>query len=155
MCGLLIVAGLIALTPLFSVLTYVLSNGYSNLSLGFFTHLPRPIGESGGGMANALVGTHILVGHASEIGVGWVVTAGVYLSEYGETKTAAVTRFGTDMLASGVPSIVVGLFVYEAMVVPMKRFSALAGGVALGNLAIPTVARNTGRNDAARAGSHP
>jgi len=142
MCGLLVLAALIALSPLFSVLGYVFAQGYSHLNLAFFTQVPRPIGEAGGGMANALAGTLTLVAISSIIGVGWGVVAGVYLSEYGNGRSAAVVRFGTDMLAS-VPSIVVGLFIYALVVVPMKRFSALAGGLALGILMIPIVARNT------------
>jgi len=142
MCGLLALAAIVALSPLFSVLAYVLARGYSHLNLAFFSQIPKPVGEAGGGMANALVGTLTLVAIASAIGVGWGVVTGVYLSEYGDGKSASVVRFGTDMLAS-VPSIVVGLFVYAMVVVPMKRFSALAGGLALGILMIPIVARHT------------
>lgn len=142
MCSLLAVAAIVALSPLFSVLAHVIAQGYQALGAAFFTQLPKPVGEAGGGMANALLGTLTLVLIASLIGVGWGVVTGVYLSEYGTGKTAAVVRFGTDMLAS-VPSIVVGLFVYALVVVPMKRFSALAGGLALGILMIPIVARNT------------
>lgn len=139
---LLFCAALVALAPLFSVLMYVISKGAPGLNWAFFTQLPKPVGEAGGGMANALVGTCILIGIASVIGVPWGVAAGVYLSEYGRSRVASVVRFGTDMLAS-VPSIVVGLFVAAIMVIPMGGFSALAGGVALGIIMIPTVARST------------
>ncbi len=139
---LLLVAAIVALTPLFSVLFYVLSRGLGNLNWAFFTEVPKPIGESGGGMANALVGTATLVGIASMIGVPWGIAAGVYLSEYGRSRVANMVRFGTDMLAS-VPSIVIGLFVYALVVVPMGGFSAFAGGVALGIIMVPTIARNT------------
>ncbi len=139
---LLFCAALVALAPLFSVLMYVISKGAPGLNWAFFTQLPKPVGEAGGGMANALVGTCILIGIASVIGVPWGVAAGVYLSEYGRSRAASVVRFGTDMLAS-VPSIVVGLFVAAIMVIPMGGFSALAGGVALGIIMIPTVARST------------
>ncbi len=138
----LFAAAVLALTPLFSVLAYVISKGMPGLNLDFFTQIPKPVGESGGGMANALVGTCTLVAIASAIGVPWGVAAGVYLSEYGQSRIASLVRFGTDMLAS-VPSIVVGLFVYALLVVPMGGFSALAGGVALGILMIPTIARST------------
>jgi phosphate transport system permease protein len=142
MCGLLALAALVALSPLFSVLGYVVSQGYGHLNFAFFTQIPKPVGEVGGGMANALVGTLTLIGLASVIGIGWGVVTGVFLSEYGSGKTGSVIRFGVDMLAS-VPSIVVGLFVYAMIVVPMKRFSAIAGGVALGILMVPIVARQT------------
>ncbi|MBY0369903.1 phosphate ABC transporter permease PstA [bacterium] len=131
-----------ALVPLFSVLGYVLFRGVPGLNLDFFTQIPRPVGEAGGGMANSLVGTCILVATASLLGIPWGIAAGVYLSEYGRTKTAHVVRFATDILAS-VPSIVIGLFIYALFVVPMGGFSALAGGMALGVLMIPTVARST------------
>lgn len=135
-------AAIVALTPLFSVLAYVITKGLPGLNLAFFTQIPKPVGEAGGGMANALVGTCTLVGIASLIGVPWGIAAGVYLSEYGQSRVASLVRFGTDMLAS-VPSIVIGLFVYALVVVPMGGFSALAGGVALGILMIPTIARST------------
>lgn len=138
----LLLSAFVALAPLFSVLVYVLSRGIPGLNLSFFTQIPQPVGEPGGGMANALVGTCTLVAIAAAIGVPWGVAAGVYLSEYGKSKIASVVRFGIDMLAS-VPSIVVGLFVYAVVVFPMGGFSAIAGGIALAILMIPTVARST------------
>lgn len=138
----LLLATLVALTPLFSVLIYVMSRGIPGLNFSFFTQIPKPVGETGGGMANALVGTCTLVGLASLVGIPWGVAAGVYLSEYGRTRLAGVIRFATDMLAS-VPSIVIGLFVYALLVIPMGGFSSVAGGVALGVIMIPTIARST------------
>jgi phosphate transport system permease protein len=138
----LLSAAILALTPLFSVLLYVISKGLPGLDLSFFTQIPKPVGEPGGGMANALIGTCTLVGIASVVGIPWCVAAGVYLSEYGRSRIASVVRFATDMLGS-VPSIVIGLFMYAFLVVPMGGFSAIAGGVALGVIMIPTVARST------------
>lgn len=142
MCGMLFVACAAALIPLFSVLAYVVWNGAAHLNWDFFTQLPKPVGETGSGMANALVGTCTLVGIASAIGVPWGIAAGVFLSEYGDGKLGTLVRFATDMLAS-VPSIVTGLFVYALIVVPMGGFSAVAGGAALGIIMIPIVARST------------
>ncbi len=142
MQAVLLLATLVALTPLFSVLLYVMTRGIPGLNLSFFTQIPQPVGEAGGGMANALLGTCTLVTLGSLVGIPWGVAAGVYLSEYGRTRIAGAIRFATDMLAS-VPSIVIGLFVYALMVVPMGGFSSIAGGVALGVIMIPTVARST------------
>jgi len=142
MSGLLFLAALAALVPLFSVLGYVIWNGAGYLNWDFFSKLPKPVGETGGGMANALAGTCTLVATASLIGVPWGIAAGVFLSEYGDGKLGTVVRFATDMLAS-VPSIVIGLFVYTLVVVPMGGFSAMAGGVALAIIMIPIVARST------------
>lgn len=136
-------ATLIAVVPLFSVFVYVVTRGVPGLHLTFFTELPKPVGEAGGGMANALLGTATLVGLASLIGIPWGIGAGIYLSEYGRNrKPGHLVRFCIDLLAS-VPSIVIGLFVYALVVLPMKRFSAIAGGIALAILMVPTVARTT------------
>jgi phosphate transport system permease protein len=142
MCGLLFAAALAALIPLFSVFGYVFSRGASAISWDFFTQLPKPVGEDGGGMANAVVGTVTLIALASCLGVPWGMAIGIYLSEYGRGKTASLARFSVDLLAS-TPSIIIGMFVYVLIVMPMKHFSALAGGIALGILMVPTVARNT------------
>jgi phosphate transport system permease protein len=143
MRGLLLVAAIVAVTPIFSVFIYVVQHGYRAMDWNFFTQLPNSVGEAGGGMANAIQGTAILVGIASLIGVPIGICAGLYLSEFGATsKIASTLRFGIDILAS-IPSIIVGLFVYAMMVTPMKRGSALAGGVALAILMIPTVARTS------------
>jgi phosphate transport system permease protein len=137
-----IVATLFAIVPLVSILFYVVKEGIPGLSWEFFTRLPQPVGESGGGMANAIVGTLVLVGLACVVGIPVGVLGGIYLAEFGSTKFATALRFSSDVLA-GVPSIVVGMFVYEVLVVPMGRQSAHAGGVALGILMIPTVIRTT------------
>ncbi|MEK6580550.1 MAG: phosphate ABC transporter permease PstA [Bdellovibrionota bacterium] len=135
-------AAIIVLTPLFSVFGYVLVQGLPALNLEFFTQLPKPVGEVGGGMANSLLGTLLLIVIASSIGVPWGILTGLYLSEYSPSKRAGFIRYCTDVLAS-IPSIIIGLFIYAIVVIPMKRFSALAGGIALGLLMIPTVARST------------
>lgn len=132
----------LALVPLASILYFVVSRGLGGLSLEFFTELPKPVGEAGGGMANAIVGTLTLVGLACAVGIPVGIMAGIYLAEFGRSRVAHVVRFSADVLA-GVPSITVGIFVYTLMVLSMKRFSALAGGVALGLLMLPTVARTT------------
>ncbi len=138
----LVTAAIVALIPLFSVFGYVLSQGLPALNVSFFTELPKPVGEAGGGMANALLGTVTLVMLGSLLGVPWGIATGLYLSEYGRGKLATAVRFSADMLAS-IPSIIIGLFIYALVVVTMKRFSALAGGLALGILIIPTVARSS------------
>ena len=138
----LIGAAVVALIPLFSVFGYVISQGLPALNVSFFTELPKPVGEAGGGMANALLGTVTLVALGSLLGVPWGIATGLYLAEYGRGKLASVVRFSADMLAS-IPSIIIGLFVYAVVVVTMKRFSAIAGGLALGILMIPTVARSS------------
>ncbi len=141
-CAMLVAAALVALTPLFSVFGYVLKQGFGTLNFDFFTKLPQPVGEVGGGMANAFAGTGILIALASALGIPWGIAIGVYLSEYGRGRFAAAVRFTTDLLSS-VPSLIIGLFVYAVVVLPMKRFSAIAGGIALGILMVPTIARST------------
>ena len=120
----------------------LLESGLRGLSPGFFVHMPKPVGEPGGGMANAIVGTLITVGIGAAIAVPVGVAAGVYLSEYGREHLAGVVRYTADVLA-GAPSIVVGVAVFGLLVVPMGHFSALAGGVALAVLMLPTVVRAT------------
>jgi phosphate transport system permease protein len=140
--GLCVAATGVAIVPLISVLYYVASAGIGGLSWDFFTHLPAPVGESGGGMKNALMGTLILIGLASSVGVPLGVMAGVYLSEFGQTRFGRVVRFSADVM-SGVPSIAVGIFAYSLVVLTMGRFSAIAGGFALGILMLPTITRTT------------
>ncbi len=130
------------LAPLFSILGDLLTQGFSALNLDFFTKLPKPVGESGGGMANAIVGTLILLGIALTVGVPIGLGAGIYLSEYAGSRFAFVIRFLTDVM-NGVPSIVYGIFAYTLFVVPMKSFSAWSGGAALGIMMIPIVTRTT------------
>jgi phosphate transport system permease protein len=133
---------IVAAVPLLLVLGYVIQKGIGGLSWDFFTEMPTPVGEPGGGMKHALAGTFITVGIASAIGVPVGVLAGVYLSEFGNNKLGLAVRFSADVMA-GVPSITVGIFVYALIVVSMQRFSALAGGLALSILMLPTVMRTT------------
>jgi phosphate transport system permease protein len=132
----------IALAPLASVLTYVVIQGASALNWDFFTQLPKPVGETGGGMANAISGSLTLILLASCIGLPIGILGGLYLAELGSGSLGWWIRFTADVL-NGVPSIVVGVFVYTLVVVPMKRFSAIAGGVALGIMMTPLVMRTT------------
>lgn len=133
---------LLAVTPLFLIFSYALVQGVSALNLDFFIRMPKPVGEPGGGMANALVGTGILLALGAVIGLPVGVMSGIYLAEYGRNSFGTSVRFLTDVL-SGIPSIVVGVVSYILVVLPMKHFSAIAGGVALGIIMIPTVTRTT------------
>jgi phosphate transport system permease protein len=133
---------LLALVPLAFVLFYVLSEGLPSLNVDFFTKMPKPVGETGGGMANAIVGTLIVTGLGSVFAIPIGIISGVYMSEYAGTRFASITRFAADTL-NGVPSIVIGVFVYGIAVLPFKQFSALAGGLALGVMMIPLIARTT------------
>jgi phosphate transport system permease protein len=142
MRGLLFLMAVIAIAPLISVFAYVVQQGFPAMSWSFFTHPPAPIGETGGGMANAMLGTLILISLASVAGIPIGISAGLFLSEYGRGKLASILRFSIDLL-SGIPSIIIGLFAYAVLVMPMHRFSAYAGGAALAVLMIPTVARTT------------
>jgi len=133
---------LLAVTPLILIFVYTLRQGIGSLNLDFFLQMPKPVGESGGGMDNAIVGTGILIGLGALFGLPVGILAGIYLAEFGHTAFGSLVRFFTDVL-SGVPSIVVGVVAYVLVVLPMKHFSALAGGVALAILMIPTVTRTT------------
>lgn len=140
---LLIGASCLAVIPLLSIFGYVISQGFASLNGSFFTQLPKPTGETGGGMGNAIMGSFTLVMLASVIGIPWGVAGGLWLSEYGQqSRLAQTVRFCADIMAS-VPSIVIGLFIYATIVISMKRFSALSGGLALGLLMIPTISRTT------------
>jgi phosphate transport system permease protein len=139
LCGL---SALIALLPLILILYRTISLGFSALNWEFFTELPKPVGEPGGGLANAIVGTLILVGLASCMSLPIGIMTGIYLSEYGKNPFAMALRFLTDVL-NGIPSIVTGVVAYALVVLPMKQFSAYAGGVALAMLMIPTIVRTT------------
>jgi phosphate transport system permease protein len=132
----------LALIPLGFVLFYVLSEGVQALNVDFFTQMPKPVGEVGGGMANSIVGTLIVTGLGSVFAIPIGILSGVYMSEYAGTRFASVVRFAADTL-NGVPSIVIGVFVYGLAVLPFKQFSALAGGLALGVMMIPIIARTT------------
>jgi phosphate transport system permease protein len=140
--GALFLAALSAVAPLVNIFIFVIRKGAPALTWEFLTSLPQPVGEAGGGMGNAILGTIILVSLASAIGVPLGVAAGVYMAEYSYSKLSRWLRFGVDLLTS-VPSIIVGLFAYAMVVLPMKRFSAHAGGFALAVIMIPTVARTT------------
>ena len=133
---------LLALVPLGFVLFFVVSQGMRSINLAFFTHLPLPVGEPGGGMANAIVGSMIVSGLAAAMAVPIGVLCGIYMAEYAGTRLAGLMRFAADTL-NGVPSIVIGLFAYVVAVLPFKQFSALAGGFALGVMMIPIIARTT------------
>jgi len=139
LCGL---ALLVALVPLGSLLWLVISHGLAGLSPDFFTAVPAPVGETGGGVGNAIVGTLYIVAIACAVGVPLGVGAGVYLAERGDTRLGDAVRFTAEVL-SGVPSIVVGIVAYGLVVLSMRRFSALAGGMALAVLMVPTLARST------------
>ncbi len=140
--GLITMAMLIVTVPLFLILGTVISRGVSGLNWAFFTQIPKPIGEVGGGMVNAIAGSVMLLAVASLIGVPLGVGAGVYLAEYGRNKWGNIVRFTADVL-NGVPSIVIGLTAYALVVVVQKHFSLLAGSVALGIMMIPTICRTT------------
>ena len=142
MCSATLLCSVFALAPLISILVYVLSKGITSINLDFFTHLPRPIGESGGGMGNAVLGTLTLIGLSCLWAIPVGVSSGVYLSEFGHNKFGTIVRFAADLL-NGVPSIVIGIFAYALFVVPMKSFSAISGAFALGIIMIPTVIRTT------------
>ena len=139
LCG---VSVIIALIPLALILSYVLAQGLTSLNLSFFTEMPRPVGEAGGGMANSIAGSILvtLLGALFAIPIG--IMSGVYAAEYAGTRLSNATRFAADTL-NGVPSIVIGVFVYTVAVLPFRRFSALAGGLALGVMMIPLIMRTT------------
>ncbi|HSC89078.1 MAG TPA: phosphate ABC transporter permease PstA, partial [Polyangiaceae bacterium] len=137
-----LVAALFAVIPLFSVLYYVLSRGIGGIDLDFFTQLPKPVGEAGGGAANAIVGSLQLVALACLFGIPLGVAAGVFLAEFGRTRFGRAVRFSADVLA-GVPSVTIGIFVYTLVVLRTKEFSAYAGGAALAVIMLPTVTRTT------------
>lgn len=132
----------LVLLPLFSILIDLVKEGIRSINLDFFTHLPKPVGENGGGMANAIVGTLILLFIALVVGVPLGLGTAIYMVEYSGSKMALVIRFVTDVL-NGVPSIVYGIFAYTVFVVPTKSFSALSGGAALGIMMIPIVTRTS------------
>jgi len=142
MIALTCLAAAIAVVPLLVILGYLLRQGASALSLDFFTKMPAPVGEAGGGMANAIIGTLILIGIACMVGLPVGIGAGLYLAEQKGAKLAELVRFLADVL-NGLPSIVMGIFAWEFLVRPLGHFSALAGGVAIGAMMIPLVTRTT------------
>jgi len=142
MIGLMYVAAAVAILPLLLIVIHLIRLGGSSVNLAFFTHMQRSPGESGGGMANAIVGTLILIGIASAVGLPVGIGAGLYLAEKRTTLLATTVRFLADVL-NGLPSIVMGIFAWELLVKPVRHFSALAGGIALGAMMIPMVTRTT------------
>jgi len=140
--GFCVAATVLALVPLVLVLYYVAERGISGINWAFFTEMPAPVGETGGGMKHALAGTLLVVGIACAIGMPVGILAGIYLAEFGNNKVGRVVRFSADVMA-GVPSIAVGIFVYTLVVMRTRHFSALAGGIALAVLMLPTVMRTT------------
>src|SRR5580704_11970866 len=133
---------LLTVSALFFILGYLVWNGGKDVSWDFFTQLPKPVGEPGGGMANAIVGSAKLLLLAALFGVPIGLLGGVYLAEFGGRTVPFLVRYTADLL-NGVPSIVIGIFAYALVVMPMHHFSTLAGGFALGIMVIPTVIRNT------------
>ena len=141
--ALAILATVLVVAPLIVIFVYLLYKGASSLNVAFFTQIPKPEGETGGGMANAIVGSGMLLAIASLLGIPIGIGGGIYLAEFGRgTRLANAIRFTADLL-NGVPSIVMGIAAYSLVVVPMHHYSALAGGVALGIMMIPTVTRTT------------
>jgi phosphate transport system permease protein len=142
MAGVTFLCTVAALVPLFLILFFLARTGLGALNLEFFTHLPGAAGEPGGGMANAISGTLVLVGLAALLGVPVGVLGGTFLAEYPNSRLAGAVRLMADVM-NGVPSIVMGLFAYTILVLPLRHFSAASGGVALGIMLIPTVMRTT------------
>jgi len=141
--GLSILATVVVLAPLVAILFYLIYKGASSLNLAFFTHVPAPVGEQGGGMANSILGSGIILFLASLMGIPIGIAAGVYLAEFGRGKALAnAVRFTADVL-NGVPSIVMGIAIYSLVVMQQKHFSALAGGIALAIMMVPTITRTT------------
>ena len=142
MLGLTAVCAVATVTALLFILGYLVYQGGSSLSLAFFTRLPAPVGEIGGGMANALLGSAKLLGIAAVIGIPLGFMAGLYIAEFASPAPAFALRYATDLL-NGVPSIVIGIFAYAVVVLPMRHFSTLAGGVALAIMMLPVTVRGT------------
>ncbi len=133
---------ILVIAPLLAIFGYLVARGIGSLNLAFFTHLPVPVGEKGGGMANAIVGSGLILLIASIIGVPLGIGAGIYVAEFGRGRLAPLVRFTADVL-NGVPSIVIGIVAYALVVLRQKHFSALSGGIALGIMMIPTITRTT------------
>jgi len=142
MTGAAVLTVILVLVPLFAVFAYLVYRGVGSINWAFLTQTPKPVGEAGGGMANAIVGSVLMLALASVIGVPLGVGAGIYLAEYGRNRLGDAIRFTADVL-NGVPSIVIGIVAYSIVVLTQRHFSALAGGVALAIMMIPTITRTT------------
>lgn len=140
--GIITIAALIVTVPLFLILGTVVQRGLSGLNLDFFIQMPKPVGEPGGGMANAIMGSLMILGLASLIGAPLGIGAGIYLAEYGRNRYGNIVRFTADVL-NGVPSIVIGITAYALVVAVQGHFSGFAGSIALGIMMIPIVSRTT------------
>ena len=150
MTGVAVLTVILVLVPLFAIFAYLVYRGVGSINWAFLTQTPKPVGESGGGMANAIVGSVFILGLASVIGVPLGVGAGIYLAEFGRNRFGDSIRFTADVL-NGVPSIVIGIVAYSIVVLYQKHFSALAGGVALAIMMIPNDHAYDGRDAAAGA----
>jgi phosphate transport system permease protein len=137
-----VAAVIIVLAPLVAIFVYLVYKGVGSINWAFLTQTPKPVGEPGGGMANAIVGSMVILLIASAMGVPVGIGAGIYLAEYGQGKFGKVIRFTADVL-NGVPSIVIGIVAYAIVVLRQRHFSALAGGVALAIMMVPTISRTT------------
>jgi phosphate transport system permease protein len=137
-----VIAAIITTLPLIFIFAHLLREGASSLNADFFTQMPKPPGEMGGGMANAIIGTLIIIGMACAIGLPIGVGAGLYLAEFKRTRLANSVRFLADVL-NGLPSIVLGIFAWQFLVRPLGHFSAIAGGIALAAMIVPMVTRTT------------
>jgi phosphate transport system permease protein len=142
MTALMVAATAAVLIPLGLIFVHIMKMGFSSLSFDFFTQIPKPTGEAGGGMANGMLGSFLMISMASLIGLPVGIFGAIYLAEYGGGRTATAIRFAADVL-SGTPSIITGMVAYTLLVVPMKGFSSLAGAVALAMIMVPIVLRTT------------
>src|SRR5580658_3637695 len=142
MTGVAVLTVILVLAPLIAIFGYLLYKGFGSINWAFLTQTPKPVGEPGGGMANAIVGSVLILGIASILGVPLGIGAGIYLAEFGRNRMGDAIRFTADVL-NGVPSIVIGIVAYAIVVLYQKHFSALAGGVALAMMLIPTITRTT------------
>lgn len=142
MTGVAVLTVILVLAPLIAIFGYVVYRGIGSINWAFLTQTPKPVGEAGGGMANAIVGSVFILAIASILGVPLGVGAGIYLAEFGRNRLGNVIRFTADVL-NGVPSIVIGIVAYAIVVLYQRHFSALAGGVALAIMMVPTISRTT------------
>jgi phosphate transport system permease protein len=142
MTALAVLTIVLVLLPLGAIFAYLVYRGVGSINWAFLTQIPKPVGEAGGGMANAIAGSAVILGLASLIGVPFGIGAGIYLAEYGANRFGDIVRFTSDVL-NGVPSIVIGIVAYSIVVLRQRHFSALAGAVALAIMMVPTITRTT------------